>query len=246
MMPSLTTAGAAAIRVAIPFPLPQLHIGTDICHVARVYAILCKPAAPSRRTVGPPPTLKSKQSAASRFIRRVLIPREIDALGPAPKSTLAPPPPPPTMSARAAVAWLAQGHALPVPVPVPASQEDWTTPAKIPDTYAPLWRAAQFLAGRFAAKEAAIKAHPHLRGLTLQDVWIARRGEIEVGESQGEAHATAQDYLVRKGSGPPLAFVRVSNTTTGDTSVIIEQEARVSISHDGEYASAVCLGVEYT
>lgn len=146
------------------------------------------------------------------------------------------------MSARAAVAWLAQGHAL----PEPASKEDRTTPANIPGTYLPLWRAAQFLAGRFAAKEAAIKAHPHLRGLTLQDVWIACRGEIEVVESQDEAHATAQDYLVRKGSGPPLAFVRVSTTTTSGTSVIIEQEARVSISHDGEYASAVCLGVENT
>ncbi|CAK7274882.1 hypothetical protein SEPCBS119000_006401 [Sporothrix epigloea] len=232
-MHSSPKARAPAVRVTIPFLLPQLHIGTDICHVPRIYAILCKPATPSR-VAAKTPTLK--QSAASRFIRRVLTPHEIDALGRVTDDTSAPPP---TMSARAAVAWLARGRTLPTPAIGTAS-------AKLPDTHGPLWRAAQFLAGRFAAKEAAIKAHPHLRGLTLQDVWIARRGDGEVAERRGNAHATDQEYLARKGTGPPLAFVRVSSTTTPEACVIMEQEARISISHDGDYASAVCLGVERT
>ncbi|CAK7222550.1 hypothetical protein SBRCBS47491_004901 [Sporothrix bragantina] len=146
------------------------------------------------------------------------------------------------MSAHAAVAWLARGHAL--PSSLPASKPD-----ALPDAYSPLWRAAQYLAGRFAAKEAAIKAHPHLRELTLQDVRIARRGigegQVE-SEGEGETDAGAQEHLARKGTGPPLAFVRVPSAPISEgNDEYVEQEARISISHDGEYATAVCLGVEH-
>ncbi|PNY28436.1 Uncharacterized protein TCAP_01638 [Tolypocladium capitatum] len=83
----------------------------------------------------------------------------------------------------------------------------------------PLWRAAAFLAGRFAAKEAAIKAHSHRR-LTFHDVVIERRGRA------GEA---------RLGSGPPMARIRAGEGEDEDVS------APVSISHDGDYATAVCV-----
>lgn len=142
------------------------------------------------------------------------------------------------MSAHAAVALLARGSSLPT--------ED---NASLEMT--PLWRAAQFLAGRFAAKEAAIKAHPHLPGLTLQDVRIARRAVSTTVKST--ADGTDSDVVHRRNasSGPPLAYVRAyaletETDTDGDGSDIVEQEARISISHDGEYATAVCLGVEHT
>ncbi|KAK5660543.1 hypothetical protein OQA88_13092 [Cercophora sp. LCS_1] len=76
--------------------------------------------------------------------------------------------------------------------------------------------AAVFMAGRFAVKEAAIKAHPW-RKLTFHDVVVSNR--------KGD-HA---------GSGPPLVIVKGEEGGS-------DQEARVSISHDGDYATAVCLG----
>ncbi|KAF4333809.1 holo-acyl-carrier synthase [Fusarium beomiforme] len=84
-----------------------------------------------------------------------------------------------------------------------------------------LWKCAAYLAGRFAVKEATIKAHPH-RHLTFHDVVIERRplkGEI-------------------LGSGPPIARIRSGEGEAEDTSAL------VSISHDGDYATAVCLGYE--
>lgn len=74
---------------------------------------------------------------------------------------------------------------------------------------------------RFAAKEAAIKAHPYRR-LTFHDVMIERR------RVEGE----------RLGSGPPIARIRSGEGQAEDTSAL------VSISHDGDYATAVCLGHE--
>ncbi|KAJ6444353.1 holo-[acyl-carrier protein] synthase [Purpureocillium lavendulum] len=84
----------------------------------------------------------------------------------------------------------------------------------------PLWQSAAFLAGRFAAKEAAIKAHSHRR-LTFHDVIIERRS--------GGAE--------RLGSGPPVARIRAAASATAEEDV----SAMISISHDGDYATAVCL-----
>ncbi|KAM0254539.1 hypothetical protein ACHAQJ_006701 [Trichoderma viride] len=81
-----------------------------------------------------------------------------------------------------------------------------------------VWTAAAFVAGRFAAKEAAIKAHSHRR-LTFHDVVIERRGRKEE----------------RLGSGPPVA--RIKGEAEGDEDV----SAMISISHDGDYATAVCM-----
>ncbi|KAL1889309.1 hypothetical protein Sste5346_008964 [Sporothrix stenoceras] len=231
MPPPLTTTGAAS-RI-LPFGLPLLHVGTDICHVSRVYTILkkAKPASStsSSSTTSSPP----KQTNAARFIRRVLTPREVEAL---PALSTVAPESPSTMSAHAAVFLLARGS--PLPVVATDSSED--------PSLTPLWRAAQFLAGRFAAKEAAIKAHPHLPGLTLQDVRIARRAAAEKTDELD--HVIGEDVVQRRNanSGPPLAYVRVyALEKDGDGSDIVEQEARISISHDGEYATAVCLGVQH-
>jgi holo-[acyl-carrier protein] synthase len=71
---------------------------------------------------------------------------------------------------------------------------------------------------RFAAKEAVIKAHVH-RQLTFHDVVIERR-------------ATEGETL---GSGPPVARIRARRAGDEDVSAL------VSISHDGEYATAVCV-----
>ncbi|KAH8884816.1 hypothetical protein GQ53DRAFT_697131 [Thozetella sp. PMI_491] len=86
----------------------------------------------------------------------------------------------------------------------------------------PLWEAAAFMAGRFAAKEAVIKAHPH-RSLTFHDILIQK------------AQASKGQHL---GSGPPSAIIK------GVHERVADQEARISISHDGEYATAVCMGFE--
>lgn len=74
---------------------------------------------------------------------------------------------------------------------------------------------------RFAVKEATIKAHPH-RHLTFHDIMVERR--LVKGEVLG--------------SGPPIARIRGGEGEAEDTS------AMVSISHDGDYATAVCLGSE--
>ena len=75
---------------------------------------------------------------------------------------------------------------------------------------------------RFAAKEAAMKAHSHRR-LTFHDIIIERRGRDE-------------EHL---GSGPPIArIVGQSGQDEEDTS------AMISISHDGDYATAVCMSYD--
>lgn len=74
---------------------------------------------------------------------------------------------------------------------------------------------------RFAAKEAAIKAHSH-RQLTFHDIIIERRGRDEE----------------RLGSGPPVARIRGEEGSKEDVS------AMISISHDGDYATATCLSYD--
>ncbi|KAK1598297.1 uncharacterized protein LY79DRAFT_586898 [Colletotrichum navitas] len=77
---------------------------------------------------------------------------------------------------------------------------------------------------RFAAKEATFKAHPSRR-LSFHDITIVRRAVVE-----GKANPN--------GSGPPVAVIR------GEREGEPGQTAMVSISHDGDYATAVCLGFE--
>ncbi|KAF7561430.1 hypothetical protein G7046_g2723 [Stylonectria norvegica] len=73
-----------------------------------------------------------------------------------------------------------------------------------------LWSCASFIAGRFAAKEAAIKAHWKL-GLTFHDISIERQAV------EGP----------RLGSGPPVVRILGGEGDAADRSAL------VSISHDG-------------
>ncbi|KAI1111832.1 hypothetical protein F5Y14DRAFT_424177, partial [Nemania sp. NC0429] len=114
-----------------------------------------------------------------------------------------------------------------------------------------LARAAEFMAGRFAAKEAVIKAHPH-RHLSFSSIAIVRttrpassapaNSSTNTLEEVGEHHRqTTQDQDGAAGeptkSGPLVAVIRASGDVRRDT------YASVSISHDTEYATAVCLAV---
>jgi holo-[acyl-carrier protein] synthase len=122
----------------------------------------------------------------------------------------------PTELARLRARWAEQ---MP---PVGRAQE---TPRADPSTRAsespdPRWGAfVAHVAGRFAAKEAAIKA-AWPRRLSLRDVAVLARGEGEV-------------YAVIADEGARVEVERVEE--------LEGLEARVSISHDGEYATAVCM-----
>ncbi|KAK8052055.1 hypothetical protein PG993_003440 [Apiospora rasikravindrae] len=121
----------------------------------------------------------------------------------------------------------------------------WATGAsdnRIPN----VWKAAVFMAGRFAAKEAAIKAHSSRR-LTFEDIRIVRarpaarplkrvddeKDQEETGHDDGQNDAALS-------SGPPVALIKGYPPGQPDTT------AMLSISHDGDYAAAVCLSVQET
>ncbi|KAK1531399.1 hypothetical protein CPAR01_11048 [Colletotrichum paranaense] len=121
-----------------------------------------------------------------------------------------------------------------------------------------LWKKASFLAGRFAAKEATFKAHP-TRNLTWHDITIARKQSAQLKDIEERKKAKEQEEKPKKqdeeqkeleakeaeptastpnGSGPPIAIVRSIHEG------IPGQEVLLSISHDGDYATAVCLAFE--
>ncbi|KAK8080629.1 hypothetical protein PG997_008447 [Apiospora hydei] len=135
--------------------------------------------------------------------------------------------------------------------PRPSSRFDqsdapWATGAsdnRIPN----VWKAAVFMAGRFAAKEAAIKAHSSRR-LTFEDIRIVRTrpaarplkgvdDEKDREEEAGHGDGTNDAAL---SSGPPVAVIKGYPPGQPDTT------AMLSISHDGDYAAAVCLSVQGT
>jgi holo-[acyl-carrier protein] synthase len=75
---------------------------------------------------------------------------------------------------------------------------------------------------RWAAKEAAIKAHTRYR-LTWHDITILE-GKRENGKSTA-----------------PIMTIKAKDGKLGQ---LEEQVAKISISHDSEYATAVCLVAE--
>lgn len=109
-------------------------------------------------------------------------------------------------------------------------------------------RTKQEATRRFAAKEAVIKAF-HRERLNFGDIEIqsgkpvprlfektSRRKEGKPAATTKEEDADAAQLAqqMSSSSGPPVAVVRVE----GSPDPIV---AAVSISHDGEYASAVCF-----
>ncbi|KXJ92266.1 hypothetical protein Micbo1qcDRAFT_60692 [Microdochium bolleyi] len=95
-----------------------------------------------------------------------------------------------------------------------------------------LRKAAEYIAGRFAAKEAAIKAHPQ-HNLTYHQIEIQRL-KMPTKASPAPDEPSGQTMDDPRSSGPPVAKISPGNGQ--DPSF-----ASVSISHDGEYAMAVCL-----
>ncbi|KAI0530227.1 hypothetical protein GGR58DRAFT_246606 [Xylaria digitata] len=191
-------------------------IGNDICRIARVRRIL-------NGRLGP------------QFVRRILRPEEIQSS--------------PTADILRCVlnqkAQSSQGaHAIPRRV----EAADSISTRDAPD----FTRAVEFMAGRFAAKEAVIKAHPYRR-LTFQTIAIlraalpthsARDSVLGTHERTEEPtiNETSAQKLEPKGktstprSGPLVAWIE------GEENVHRQMYASVSISHDTEYATAVCLG----
>ncbi|KAH8593506.1 hypothetical protein B0O99DRAFT_688728 [Bisporella sp. PMI_857] len=179
-----------------PFPFPSLQVGTDICSVKRIYKLLTK----------------DNGKHAGRFMSKVLVDQERkDAklkyaglalrLGDQRDGTGA---------GNAQIAGTTSGANILVPGSNSMPKEP----------HAEMMRAAEYLAGRFAAKEAAIKAHRNRR-LTFQDIWI-RKQDPKNGLTQ------APETLI------------IGEDGTWDNAQVVP----MSISHDQEFATAVCMVVD--
>ncbi|KAI1339139.1 hypothetical protein F5Y15DRAFT_95103 [Xylariaceae sp. FL0016] len=106
------------------------------------------------------------------------------------------------------------------------SQSDWRT-------------AAQYMAGRFAAKEAIRKAHPHrpttFHSIIIRNVSLPPTGSVGRQPQAEPASSEALEIKASTASGPPKALLKGSEEF--DDIVV-----PISISHDTDYATAACLG----
>ncbi|KAI0015562.1 hypothetical protein F4780DRAFT_68148 [Xylariomycetidae sp. FL0641] len=219
--------------------LASLRVGNDICKIQRVHYIV-------------------SSAAAQRFVHRILSPVEVAkpraqrALRPVLDNS--PPGPPP-----------------------PAIEDPYTKPPG-PRALEERTAAAQFMAGRFAAKEAVRKAFS-ARRLRWHDIVLGRPDEADYdagpdrleeffdrgkeaekpageesdkpsGEESDKPSGEEPDKSANEqqqqqppppppletDSGPLMAYVR---GPPGFPHIA----APVSISHDGAYATAVCLGI---
>ncbi|OJD28673.1 holo-acyl-carrier-protein synthase [Diplodia corticola] len=198
-----------------PFPFP-LGVGTDICSIRRVQSLLQR--ATLRR---PPPTADAADAANSAlprlhsFLARVFSFHEI-------------------LLFDARFAGVLQK---------PGAEHDAALGA----------RAVCYLAGRFAAKEAVIKA-VHPRRLLLRDVLVASQGShpyaIILDKSPELTHVQRLCLNQSYGFSLPVRAeidAPADWASHPDTDPALEQcngqVAKLSISHDGDYATAVCLAV---
>ncbi|KAI9824985.1 MAG: hypothetical protein M1819_000783 [Sarea resinae] len=106
---------------------------------------------------------------------------------------------------------------------------------------------AEWLAGRFAAKEAAIKAI-RSRHITWHDITIR--------VPPGHKEKVAPQMVIAAASASAFASMKTGTVTATATAAIRKSmeheedrdlegaEARLSLSHDGEYATAVVLAVD--
>ncbi|PHH56059.1 hypothetical protein CFIMG_001738RA [Ceratocystis fimbriata CBS 114723] len=189
----------------LPFPSP-FHVGIDICQISRIRALIA-----SRYGL--------------RFLNRIFSAEEQKAYA----ARLAPA----YSLARAAAATAAAAKTRPLAEnneTVLVTKPPQTTAAEKSKDDVPLESAIRLVAGRFAAKEAAFKAHP-LHRLGFHDVHILHRAIIHHAE-------TSRTSLSQNGgSSAPCAVIQANPPFTTQA-----QEARISISHDGDYATAVCIG----
>ncbi|KAL1836479.1 hypothetical protein VTJ49DRAFT_5081 [Mycothermus thermophilus] len=214
----------------IPFPLP-LRIGTDICRVPRIAQILRRPP-----------------KEPGRFVRRVLAAPEVAFAPPVVRMMWQQGGGPPGKDDGGTTSWRGWG-AIRTGEPGKGEGEgegegrvkeevkkgleaaERQDGGKLKDSVE-FRRAVEFVAGRFAAKEAAFKAHPHLH-LGFHDVLILAAGDAQ--------------SMFGKERWPPLTNSRTGNAPVaiirdGDKGRI--QVAQISISHDWGYATAVCMGFD--
>ncbi|RDL39893.1 uncharacterized protein BP5553_04233 [Venustampulla echinocandica] len=192
-----------------PFPLP-ICVGTDICHIPRIRRII----------------LKNNGSSVKRFSRRILAEQEFARHW--------------TRIETPIKAWRELGgHPCKDALLLgdASGDRDVGRDVKLNNAFkspikqrtagqieTEIWKTAGFLAGRFAAKEAVIKAH-HSRRLTYRDIDIIRRTPSSAGITASQ---------------PPVALVRgESGDWTKDGQLL-----PISISHDGDYATATCISYE--
>lgn len=199
-----------------PFPVP-LSIGTDIVHVKRIHSILLR--------------AQGKPETRDRFLRRFLTPGEVHEF-----------------QIRFSDASKGKGAQLDLISKHLAGRCDYPTTL-------PRCIANDVCYGRWAAKEAAIKAVTWRR-LSFHDVVIQRvRHEGPLQAVIVDHASTAPPFEAsgpREGWSPgndggaarsvEHSAAQLVHGSQGDTLTKIEgQVARISISHDGEYATAVCL-----
>ncbi|KAI0966888.1 hypothetical protein F4678DRAFT_465969 [Xylaria arbuscula] len=116
-------------------------------------------------------------------------------------------------------------------------------------------RAVEFMAGRFAAKEAVIKAYPQDH-LTFQRIAVVRARFDESPRSENSILSQYENQIITKKESPAEDGKAEESQPTDETvappprgplmakiTMRIGQPmyASVSISHDGDYATAVCV-----
>ncbi|KAK4125923.1 hypothetical protein N657DRAFT_678952 [Parathielavia appendiculata] len=226
----------------LPFPYP-IHVGTDICNVKRVLRLL-------------------RGDHCARFIRRVLTPEELTRAKPVVHKVLE------AASNRTAAQlvgtgleadermeslWALRGgagrEASQAIRPQAEAREDdvpWNPDTAAAEGEGLDWRehsmyrrAAYFMAGRFAAKEAAFKAHPH-RYLGFHDVVVLTWPENQqmttrppTEDARGWWNPAVWNH------NAPIVVIKAPGGSGGR-----DQIARVTISHDGDYSTATCIGFE--
>ncbi|KAK4174374.1 hypothetical protein QBC36DRAFT_243500 [Triangularia setosa] len=230
----------------IPFPL-GLTLGTDVCMIPRVYSLIStNQGTPIIPTLGRP---FAGLNNVDRFTRKLLTKNEQQRLEDMPVYL----------------------NAMKV-----MSFQDGIGPTKYTNMLmkqrserkGEVWKLAEWLAGRWAAKEAVIKAHSFRAGtsagkVAFRGVEIVVEGEEKLGrekedvegEGKGDSEEEMEprdkgDYItgpiggmvgvrseLGRATGPPVAMI------LGDEKRGVRgQVALLSISHDGDYATAVCLG----
>jgi holo-[acyl-carrier protein] synthase len=172
----------------VPFPVP-MNIGTDIVHIPRIYRMITRnPFSKTSRTAQ-----TFSPIVLDRFTRRILTDQEREYFhSKFPPLRNRSPPAPSSTSAAAAAVSLSYNSADAEPM-------------------------ARWLAGRFAAKEAARKAAPG-----------------------GAASVGWKDVMIRLEEGgdgrPELVYLRDGGR--------IGKVGRLSISHDGEYVVATVIAAD--
>ncbi|KAI1423366.1 hypothetical protein F5Y12DRAFT_716437 [Xylaria sp. FL1777] len=199
-----------------PTDLP-FTIGNDICRIVRVGRIL-------KGRLGP------------QFVRRILKPNEIGH---------------PTTAGILQCILDQKVQGSEDAQTIPATSE--ATPSALTRDTHSFTRAVEFMAGRFAAKEAVIKAHPYRR-LTFHSITIlratfhmnSREGSAldmfeQMGNSRINVEEETKESRARLETTPPQSGPLVAMIQ--NDAVYPQTFASVSISHDTDYATAVCLGI---